>query len=233
MVYKSIVCEDKKEKKYILSVLAVSVASAAGLLIYMLICEKNNLNYTFEEFVDMLYSKGVTVTDYYCFHFFGMDVEQDRWLGWLEQNGVELITVDTTQPKIIVLLQTIYRQIQTTFLYGGHLKYFSWCVVIFLPAVVFAVAIVVKKIKDKDLSKSKKFVYFNGVALIFFALLTGFLFSTDTTRWTGHATMVTFLTFLYIMYIDKREREDIIKLTEGIPAGILSAGLIVSLLAIT
>lgn len=230
MLYKIIVCEDKKEKRYLGAILAVSFVASVGLFTYMMFFETSNLNYTFEEFTEMLVSRGVDDTSYYCYPFYKKDISSDLWVEDLANKGVELIEIDMTQPKLVILYQTILQQIQTSKLYdGSHSDIISNGFIQFSIVAVIGY-LLFKRITNKAIPKSNKFIYFNSVALFFVTLVGGLCFSADTLRWLCHATMVVYLAFLYIIYINKEARKEALMFVDKIPMGVAYMFVLLSVL---
>ena len=199
LLYKVICCEDKKERRILIAVLTVSFVSSVSLFFYMQLFETGNLNYTAEEFHKMMTDKGATYTDYIEFPFF-KDVydENSSYKNAVMQSESKVIDIDYSKSPLSVLIQTVVLQIQINLIVSNHTYDWKYCVA-YIPLVLFIIRLFIERLVIKDINKGKKFIYVNSVLLFFFVLASGLLLSTDTTRWIGHAVIILFSVFAYML----------------------------------
>lgn len=232
LIYQVIACENKKEKVYLSIILLLSFLFSVGIFIYMLMFETSNLNYTIHEFYDMLKSKGVEATTYYVYPFYREVPEgAELVISPEELSKIDLIEVDTAQPKLIVLLQTVLQQIQLNMIMANHKNFIAEGMV-FFPSVVFIFFMFIRRIKNNTVEKSKKLIYACSMLLFLFTQMFGFLFSTDTLRWIGHATTEIFIIFLYVALKEKDFRQDITGCMAEIPFSVLCMVVVLSATAV-
>ena len=198
LLYKLSTTTDKKEKRYLTIVFFVACALAIAFSVYFVAFERSNLNYTMEEFDNILISRGVDEGNLYYYNY-----SYYRHLDNFEENtGNELFNVtDTNSPFAVPLV--LLQQIIVTL----KLIDFSHVTLIVLllisPILVFIYRILIGEFKATKDNKLKKFTLLCTLVLFPFILLAGFCLSTDVVRWISNAFTCLLFAFAYILYKER------------------------------
>lgn len=182
LLYKISITKTKKDKVYLWVALSVSVIIAVALTLYFVFFEKSNLTYTVEGFIDALNAKGSDSYKYYSevLYYYGYEAPVDV-------NIFDELLTRLSLSSVSLL----------------HLSKIS-LVILIVPVVSFVCKFFYKQIKQCDV-KLKKFSYFCMVLLFFCTYISSFLTSTDYVRWTAHACLPLFVSFIYVLYNEGSE----------------------------
>ncbi|MBE6785495.1 MAG: hypothetical protein E7538_04550 [Ruminococcaceae bacterium] len=206
LMLKAVYSKEKKEKVFLISIIGVSLISAIALFAYMLMFELENIKFSLEEFNAILSSKGVTDFEYYNFPFFRETADLSK----LTDNGdlVPLVQVDLSQPKIIVMIQTVINQIQVHIALWNHSDIIFYALT-FVPLVAFAFYVLIRSLKNEKGARIRSLLYLAVMILIFFTVISGLFMSTDTLRWCSHGIIVFSTAFGYVIHNDVEIKEKV------------------------
>ena len=211
IIYEITFREDKKEKKYLTSVLIVSLVLTLAMFVYFLVNEKHNLVYDINTFNSILASRDTTYLDYYDEVFYKTYSIEGK-TG--ELMNFTLITSEAFPPLIKSFVNIIARQIYLTFsIYAALtsvLRYNAIMLMLVMLPLLLLFFICYCRLFKRSESKLKKFVYFCAVFQFPFALL-GATMSSDIIRWLSHAFICSFAFFLYLIYKNKDGVCDMLK----------------------
>ena len=198
LLYKLSTTTDKKEKRYLTIVFFIACALAIAFSVYFVAFERSNLNYTMEEFDNILISRGVDEGNlfYYNYSYY-------RYLDNFEANtGNELFNVaDTDSPFAVPLV--LMQQIIVTLKLISFSHVTLIVMLLILPILVFIYRILFGELKASKENKLKKFTLLCTLALFPFILFAGFCLSTDVVRWISNAFTCLLFAFVYILYKER------------------------------
>lgn len=195
MLCKVIYLKNQKEKRLLFVILIVSCIFAIGFALYFAFFERDNLNFTLEEFNEFLISRGCEYLDYYDYSFYRDNINHDQYKGWLEIYTNEKSTfynfISLLNQQIFITLALIPWKdlIRSLFLVS--------------PLIVFYFDFLKSQIKMHNRNIPKKFLLFL-IIVLFFTSLLGCFFSTDVNRWLSHSFFNSLICIFYYIY---RERD--------------------------
>ena len=211
MIYKTTVINDKKDKALLWVAIVLTVLSSAALTVYFLINEQSNLTYTFDEFNQILNSRGYTgISPYYASNFYYND--------FFTTDGESLLAY--TGNTFSDLMKELLFRISVTF------EDFSIWDTIFplllaLPLIIAIFIFFIDAFKKKT-NIVKKFVFLGIITMFIVTLFAGLIFSTDTGRFIGHAFTLLFASMLYVIWSENEyEVEKIRLIVTGIPTNFI------------
>lgn len=192
MLYRISCLEKKGEKAFLWIIWVLSVVTTICLLIYFLLYERSNLTYSMSEFNEILKSRGVR-------HFFVYDFSLYRTGGSdiLADAGITTISGDDFGLK--TLIDMVIQQIQVNFTQLSLVENIA-ALIFIIPVVFFIMKFLLYQVKKHKTNKLKRFSLVCMFLLFFVTLFFCILFSTDVVRWTGHAFLPLFVSFLFVIY---------------------------------
>lgn len=218
VLYKILDTDEKKEKLFLSIIFTVSTVLSVGIALYMIIFESEGMKYTLSQFHEKLMLKGVDEFFYYDSAFY-RDVAAEFYQQAILENE-NIIKIDHTQNSLIVFLQTLIQRVQIHLSISEHKEYLIKYI-IHLPAVVFVVNNLYSFIKKTETRKLKKLIILMSPMLYIAIIVVGFLLSTDTARWFGHATIALFTLFLYFIYREESFRDLTLAKIKKIPQDVI------------
>lgn len=192
-------CAKKGSGKVILLItfLLTTIVSIAFTL-YMVVNEKYNTVYSYDEFSKIVTDKGA---DYLAYYQFGLYRELEEFYG---------VTIQSDS-----IFEMIYWQIQSTiYTFMGSSGYWVdaiTVILLILPVVIITFRTFGHLIKKNKENKLKQFSFVCMILLFFMTLISGVLFSSDFIRWISHAFLPMLVSLFYVIYIEKDEAISFVK----------------------
>lgn len=194
ILYKLVFTGDKKEKKILSVVFALSLAVSVGLTAYFVLFERENLVYSFDEFVKLLASRGVKTDgnlyyDYTMYHeIYDDDLKQIY-------NNIYEFDVFGSDGGVRGL---VLRRVLSSF---GRIDFSDKVMALLMssPVAVLGFSAVISTIKKQE-GRLKKIVLFCCPVLFVVAFVGGCIFSTDVNRWVAHALIGLLAFVLFAIY---------------------------------
>lgn len=216
LLYKAYIEENKKEKIFLFSLFVFSTVLSAGLFIYMLIFELDNLSISYPQMMSVFKNRGVGQTDYYRFAFFRDLVEKifpdlytDETMGWISD-------IDQNQPMIKILIDTVIQQFRINSYLSDHTSE-APKIFVFIPGIIFMMGNLIQRMKSTKFFE--KLIYIAGIALFVFICVFGLVFSTDTLRWLGNAMLTFIIFYISVIGYEKNNRIKTNGFISGLPNG--------------
>lgn len=221
MLYKISCTDDKKEKTYLWIIWVLTVVSALGLTLYMVVFEVENVTVTMEEMNSMLEARGVMNFKYYDFAFFRDEVADKMPEYYTAETLGVVNNIDMTQSPVKIFFDMIMQQIYIN-VNVSTIKEDIKHIVMIAPVVFFLYRVTAYKLKRSSDNRLKQFSVFCAMALFFVTLFFGYLFSTDNIRWLSHSLTPLFAFLLYMYYKEGDEyRNAVTDFLSKIPATVL------------
>ncbi len=198
MIYKTTVIQDKKEKALLWIVISLSFVSTVLLTGYFVLCEKDNLVYTFEEFSAILNERGYEgVSKYYATALYPEPYYEN-----VDYAGIN--SIESPLPRALYFL---YQRLLFT-LRAISFKNGIAPMLICLPVVSLVLLCFKAFIKQGNDNKMKKAVIICMSLMFFLSIVACVAFSADITRFIGHAYTLLLASFFYIMYYERETFTD-------------------------
>lgn len=205
LLYKISVTTEKREKKYLTAIFFISVISAVLFAFYFIIFERSNINYTIEEFHDLLADRGVKSG-----YFFYYDYAFYRYIEHFEENNQTTLPSFETGSSPLMAINVILQQMAITL----HLIDFSYVTLLvfllILPIVIYIYRFIIKEIRITKNNKLKRFAMVCMLLLFPATMFFGMCFSTDVVKWISNAFLPLFASFIYVLYKEKERVWEII-----------------------
>ncbi len=196
MIYKTTVIQDKKEKALLWIVASVSFVLTVLLSGYFVLYEQSNLVYTFEEFSEILSSRGYEgVSKYYATGLY-----MEPYYETIDYEGINNIESPLLRALFFVFQRFLFTL--ETISFGNGIAPMLLC----LPVVVLVFLCFKAFLKQKNDNRLKKAVIICICLMFFLSIGACIAFSADVVRFIGHAYSLLLATFFYIVYY---ERENI------------------------
>ncbi|MGN1443722.1 MAG: hypothetical protein ACI4XE_07725, partial [Acutalibacteraceae bacterium] len=144
-----------------------------------------------DEFNKILESRGVR-------HFFVYDFSLYRSGGSDMVVDEGIITISGDDFGLKTLINMVIQQIQVNFSQLTLVENIA-ALIFIIPVVFFIMKFLFYQIKKHSTDKLKQFSFVCMILLFFVTMLFGVLFSTDVVRWTGHAFLPLFVSFLFVI----------------------------------
>lgn len=208
MIYKTTVIQDKKEKALLWGVITLSLVSTVLLTGYFVLCEKDNLVYTFEEFSAILNERGYEgVSKYYATALYPEPYYEN-----IDYEGID--SIESPLPKALYFL---YQRLLFT-LRAISFENGIGPLLICLP-VVSAVFLCFRAfLKKENVDRLKKAVIILMSLMFFLSIAACTAFSADIVRFTGHAYTLLLASFFFVMYYEREKIADhLSKLLSKVP----------------
>ncbi|MGN1316889.1 MAG: hypothetical protein ACI4VW_07490 [Acutalibacteraceae bacterium] len=195
LLYKIATETKKKDKKYLTAIFFASVILCLFFTFYFVFFERSNLNYTMEEFDNILMSRGVEEGSLYYYNY-----SYYRHLdNFTENTGAYLPTVDENSSPLLAF-KVIMQQLSVTFklIDFSHITLIS--LLLILPISAYIYRYIIREMKNTRDNKLKRFSLFCMLALFPFTIITGLCLSTDVVRWISNAFTPLFIAFIYVVF---------------------------------
>lgn len=201
MLYKISCTGEKKEKRTLLIVLALSVAVTASTLLYFVMFERNNLVYSREEFDSILLSRGAAGTFYYDT---GLYRDLTPVLDETQMQTVEggMSGTGTAFSSLIQQLQYNFSDIRPYIILPP--------LILILPCLVVLFGFIHAR-RRNETDRFKRLLLSVSPILFVLSVVGECLLSTDLIRWLGHGYICFFAFVLYVVYREKDECADYFK----------------------
>ncbi len=191
MLYKISITDKKDEKIYLWLTAVMTALFCVAVALYFIMFEKNNINYTFSEFSELLASRGFKGRSiYYATSLYSEPL----------YDSIDYEQLNSEQPPLqyffVYLCNRIRMTLDKTSITDGLAPFF-----LMLPILLFTVSFFIKRIKN--CKKLNKLVYICFPLMFIATNCVGMLFSTDVIRTLGHAYTLLFASFLFVSYYEK------------------------------
>ncbi len=195
LLYKISTLTDKKDRRYLTAVFFGAVILSVFFTFYFVFFERSNLNYTMEEFDNILLSRGVENNGLYYFNF-AFYRHMDNFM---DDPDINLPKVEeSTSP--LMAFKVILQQITVTLRLISFSHITLIALLLILPILIYIYRYIIKEMKNTRGNKLKSFTLFCMAALFPFTLITGLCLSTDVLRWISNAFAPLFVTFIYAVH---------------------------------
>lgn len=196
MVYKITLIQDKKEKAFLWIVVFISFVTTVLLSGYFVLYEQSNLVYTFQEFSEILTSRGYDdISKYYATGLYS-----EPYYEMIDYEGINSIE----SPLLRALFFAYQRLLFTlkTISFENGIGPMLLC----LPVVAVVFSCFKCFLKQENDNRLKKAVIICMSLMFFLSIIACIAFSADVARFIGHAYTLLLASFFYIVYY---ERENI------------------------
>ena len=205
LLYKSSVSNERKEKKRLQTVTALTLCGCIALFGYFFVFEKSNVKMTMAEFDATLQARGAGDTAYFdeaLFYYYDRPFDSN-------ENADENTSSDWSGYSGFAL---IFKRISATLSETKKMG-FPWHVAasafLLSPLIYFGLKTLYHLLSLLKNGLSKFSVI--CTMLLFFAIaIFGLLFSLDRIRWIAHAFFLSFTLYLFILYHHGEELQNII-----------------------
>lgn len=195
LLYKISTLNDKKDRRYLTVVFFGAVILSIFFTFYFVFFERSNLNYTMEEFDNILLSRGVENKGLYYYNF-AFYRHMDNLMDDPNYNLPKV--EESTSP--LMAFKVIMQQISVTLRLISFSHITLIVLLLILPILVYIYRYIISEMKKNRDNKLKTFSLFCMAALFPFTLITGFCLSTDVVRWISNAFTPLFIAFIYAVY---------------------------------
>lgn len=202
MLVKIYYCEEKKERRILWTVLAVSFVFSVALFLYFAVFGGDNINISPQKMHELLASRGVETFALYDSYFNPEYIEQ-QILTLYGENAPDWIVTGAYQTSAEYFIPFFLERIKWHLAAADHIE-FLVAFVINLPIMLF---IIISLVKRNERNLVKKFFNLLAVCLSLEIVVFGLLLSEDTERWVGHAAISLMVYFAYVLLKDEKLRK--------------------------
>jgi hypothetical protein len=219
-LYKLLRSDERGERRYLGTVLVLSVFCAAGLTVYFIMFERRNLTYTMEQFNEILLGRGAKYTYYYDYNVY-------RNISSKGDMSVEDYIYGSTNPAVI-LFRSIWMQIKLTVtlrLSAGLTVEYVLGVLVLFPVCALLIFVFIARARDPEVRGFfGKMIYLLPPILFIGCITASTLFSSDVFRWLTHSFLPLATVFLYMVHYEKDRFWSVLrKRLSAVPAAALAA----------
>ena len=196
MVYKITVIGEKKEKALLWFAIIASLVSTVLLSGYFALFEQSNLVYSFEEFSEILTSRGYEgISKYYATGLYS-----EPYYEIIDYAGINSIESPLSRALYFAYQRLLFTL--NTISFENSIAPMLLC----LPAVAAVFFCFNAFLKQENVNGLKKAVIILISLMFFLSIAVCVVFSSDITRFIGHSYTLLLASFFYIAY---HERENI------------------------
>lgn len=202
LLFKICYTQDASLKKRLWIVFSVSCVLSVVLTVYFIMFERSTLNYTHEEFVDFIKSRGATVTYYYEFSLYRDVLERP-------EKFTDFSIFEAQGDGLLSTLKYLIQQKVLSRVYaGGHTgtpAELAYAILMLCPVFGWLYYFFIKYFKENKGDRLKRFACLCSMGLVVVTLLVGQIGSTDTFRWLSNALLPFASVFFFVLYHEWEE----------------------------
>ena len=204
LLYRLSIESDKKEKKCLIAVFAISMAVSAAAAIFFLLNE-SKLICSIDEFHEKMNARGSDYYLYYDYAFFDI----------FEGKSFIPDSVKAMSPSFLKMIYTVYYRFIFNLSLSKEIGFFVPLAffggLTFLSPILYFFFKIYRSLMTQAKQKLKRFVYFLMIVQFPFTLFVGMIFSVDANRWMTHAFLISFTMLLALMFYDEDTRTLVLK----------------------
>ncbi|MCH5197571.1 MAG: hypothetical protein J1E34_01585 [Oscillospiraceae bacterium] len=195
----------KSGKAMLLCTFILCVTVSLSFWTYLVLSSMKNMNYTFEQFNELMRSRGVTELTYTDSLLYGK--YEEPYPGWFMELAARFPFY--TEGDDLSLVQMFFNFIarRWAMVYSHLAERNPLKILVPLLALFPVIGLVFRfcfsELKNKENAKLRRFVFFCIPALFLFGLAAAWPFSFDAFKWLDFTFLPLFASFLYVVYTEK------------------------------
>lgn len=217
LLYKLSKEKTKSGKTLLLATFILCVTVSLSFFAYLVLSSMKNMNYTFEEFNELMRSRGVTELTYTDSLLYGK--YEEPYPGWFLELAAKFPFY--TEGESLSLVQMFFNFIARRWaMVYSHLADRNPLKIVvpfiaLLPVIGLIFRFCLSEIKNKKNTKLRRFVFFCIPVLFLFGLAGSWPFSFDAFKWLDFTFIPLFSSFLFVLYTEKEAVAAYIKKAVG------------------
>ncbi|MBQ6420940.1 MAG: hypothetical protein IJK02_07715 [Clostridia bacterium] len=194
LLFKAVLAGDRRERTAFLVLFGVSLFVGAGLTLYFMQNDKNNVVYSLEQFDGILRNQRGAYPEYYEYYFYEEEMSDTFLQHGFSPSGMfntsDLIGKIISQIRMTMAFDEIGNYTTVNLLGIIPFAFLSYCLFLYFKA------------RRQPLRRILTLLYF---ALSLIIVAAGIFFSTDNVRFLDHAIILLFTFLFFLLYTDWRE----------------------------